>query len=873
MITVLLLPFCLSVYCDTFIFARTQSSAINYSVNNGTNFRRKRSFCEEYEWDGVTIPRTLACSETQIPCPDHENTIGVATQKCGCESNEWEGKPNTINCTHKWIELLEQLIDSDEPAENISRKWAQFLQNSTKLFGGDLVGSVEIGKKLLTLAHMQYILMDEEEQNERAIEFTEMYGKAGNELLSDRAVTIWMTLLDDIRIHKISSLISELEQSVTLMADFTTKKQRKIEYSNWAFEVQVKGPIPVTIQSNHVDSNKISRLVRRSHIFNTPSFTNPSTSSISDNATLNEPTGNVTFNFSLSPLLLMPPLKILQQSVQAKFAQSTSGFLSIPTFQRSRLTQWDENSLLLTYYVFRSVGALLNTNKTTIANSLVIGASVNDPITSIPLPENYPITFKFYHIRTKGVSNPRCVFWDTSKKIWSKEGCKTLRTLNDSTECACTHLTSFAILMDIAGLYDHDDKLIVNKILNLTTTIGCIFSILCLFFASIIFICLKSLWNVRHMIHTNLCFCLILAELIFVIGIDRTENKIICCAIAAALHYFFLTAFCWMLLEGYQLYLMLVQVFEDEESKTIFYCLFAYGFPAIIVVVTAGVAWSNYSTDQYCWLNVETPTIWAFAGPIAIVIVSNIVFLGIALRMVLSVPNRRRNRMEQMLGWLKGSTALLCLLGVTWIFGYLMVIKGAGTVFAYIFTILNCLQGVFIFVIHVILNDKIRLTLLRRIRMNICRMSDTANTTSIASNRQKFTDIVKNSDLSRVSSQLPIGSSDLRSLKTKKNEGLFMEKISLRIDGKGSPTTMITYLDWKRKVSNDSASIPSDDSGNCDYEKKETFPIRGDTVVIIDQSWKKSDIDSKEKSFPIRRKIICADSEGFKQKQKESSEQ
>lgn len=57
---------------------------------------------------------------------------GVATQKCSCESSEWEGKPNTENCTHKWVSVLNQLIDGDRPAEHISQKWAQFLQSSTK---------------------------------------------------------------------------------------------------------------------------------------------------------------------------------------------------------------------------------------------------------------------------------------------------------------------------------------------------------------------------------------------------------------------------------------------------------------------------------------------------------------------------------------------------------------------------------------------------------------------------------------------------------------------------------------------------------------------------------------------------------------------
>jgi hypothetical protein len=53
-----------------------------------------------------------------------------------------------------------------------------------------------------------------------------------------------------------------------------------------------------------------------------------------------------------------------------------------------------------------------------------------------------------------------------------------------------------------------------------------------------------------------------------------------------------------MLLEGYQLYLMLIQVFECEQSKVVLYHLFAYGFPAIVVAMSAGLALPNYGTDQ-----------------------------------------------------------------------------------------------------------------------------------------------------------------------------------------------------------------------------------------------------------------------------------
>uniref|UniRef100_A0A1I7VX01 EGF-like domain-containing protein n=1 Tax=Loa loa TaxID=7209 RepID=A0A1I7VX01_LOALO len=418
-------------------------SAASSTADDETSLRMKRSFCEEYDWDGITVPRTLACTETQIPCPDPENTIesllkGVTTQKCSCELNGWEGKPNTTNCIHKWVGLLDQMINSDAPAEHISRKWVQFLQNSTNqmLFGGDLVASVEIGRKLLSLARVQYAVLDDrKERYEKAVEFTQMYGEAGNELLSDHATNVWLTLSDDVRIHKVSSLISGLEQSATLFAEFIIENQKKIEYSNWAFEVQVKKPILMAV--SNVGDNDKSKLVRRSPLFGVMSFTGPNISSSSTNAYFNESSrnGNVTFSFSLSPVLLMPPLKILWQSTQTAVLLSTlddSGLFARP---RSRLIPSNTNPLVLAYYVFRSVGALLNINKTTITNSLIIedqikfekfqkntnktfmtGASVNDPANSIPLPESYPVNFKFYHIRTDGMSNPRCVFWDAFKK-------------------------------------------------------------------------------------------------------------------------------------------------------------------------------------------------------------------------------------------------------------------------------------------------------------------------------------------------------------------------------------------------------------------------------------------------------------------------
>jgi len=56
--------------------------------------------------------------------------------------------------------------------------------------------------------------------------------------------------------------------------------------------------------------------------------------------------------------------------------------------------------------------------------------------------------------------------------------------------------------------------------------------------------------------------------------------------------------------------------------------------------------------------------------------------------------------------WIKGALVLEVVLGLTWAFG-LAFVNEQTVVFAYIFTILNSLQGTFIFVFHCVMNDKV----------------------------------------------------------------------------------------------------------------------------------------------------------------------
>ncbi|XP_035693583.1 adhesion G protein-coupled receptor L3-like [Branchiostoma floridae] len=307
-----------------------------------------------------------------------------------------------------------------------------------------------------------------------------------------------------------------------------------------------------------------------------------------------------------------------------------------------------------------------------------------------------------------------CVSWNSGGN-WSEEGCKVKKNATTYTICECTHLTNFAILVDVTGQQD-------LFALHVITYIGCIISILCLFICICIFLGFRRVRCSRTIIHANLCICLLFAELVFLVGVDKVHNPVACDAIAITLHYLFLAVFTWMCVEGVELYVMLIRVFNLKRTRLIYYHIVGYGIPAIVVLVSAAI---NYGlnlegygkwedTDErrkYCWCSVKSKFIWSFVGPMLVIIAVNLGFLVMTLKVIYSQRSHDKQEQawqgEKFKFWIRVSLALVCVLGVTWVFGVLYVSRET-VIFAYIFTIVNSLQGLFVFVFHCLLNEKVR---------------------------------------------------------------------------------------------------------------------------------------------------------------------
>ncbi|XP_041958776.1 adhesion G protein-coupled receptor E2-like isoform X8 [Alosa sapidissima] len=328
--------------------------------------------------------------------------------------------------------------------------------------------------------------------------------------------------------------------------------------------------------------------------------------------------------------------------------------------------------------------------------SNVVTASVSNPDTH-KLDQNVNLTFKHPQERNESESlRYVCVFWD--RDSWSQHGCVSSST-STHTVCSCNHLSSFAVLM---ALYDikHTFEL------QLITWIGLAVSLACLFVCILTFGLCRSIKGTRTTIHLHLSLCLFLADLIFLCGISRAQ-KAGCSLVAGLLHYFFLAAFSWMLLEGVQLYRMVVLVFHTS-LRPAYMMAAGYGAPLAIVIISAIAYPQGYGTDQHCWLSLQRGFIWAFFGPVCIIIFLNAFFLIITLWKLaekLTSLNPDLSNLQMIKGFTMTAMAQLCVLGGMWIFGCFMFQSVA---MAYLFTILNSLQGALIFLMHCLMSKPVR---------------------------------------------------------------------------------------------------------------------------------------------------------------------
>lgn len=340
--------------------------------------------------------------------------------------------------------------------------------------------------------------------------------------------------------------------------------------------------------------------------------------------------------------------------------------------------------------------------------SKVVSAVVSNPDTQ---HLDRPVVITLRHLQELKESTEVtyiCAYWKTAEGglqeggAWSTTGCTQVTSNANSTECSCEHLSSFAVLMALYPI-NHTFGLM------LLTKLGLVISLLCLALCILTFQFCRSIKSTRTTIHLHLCICLFVADLVFLAGISQTRPQGGCRLVAALLHLFFLGAFSWMLLEGVQLYRMVVLVFNTTMRPLHLYAV-GYGVPLAMVLISAISRPTGYGTDQYCWLSVDQGLIWSFFGPVCVVISLNVFFFSVTvwrLAQKFSSLNPDLTHLHKIRAFTVTAIAQLCVLGLMWLSGVFLFNEGA-LVAAYIFTILNSLQGALIFILNCLLSKQVR---------------------------------------------------------------------------------------------------------------------------------------------------------------------
>ncbi|TRY59978.1 hypothetical protein DNTS_021931 [Danionella cerebrum] len=350
----------------------------------------------------------------------------------------------------------------------------------------------------------------------------------------------------------------------------------------------------------------------------------------------------------------------------------------------------------------------------------VLGSSL---ISTTVLADEHPISVSIHYTLQHKAQNssvklvPVCAFWDFDLKSqgggWSTKGCSVISSRNSSTSCYCNHTTNFALLLQI---YDIQREAGHETALQILGLIGSGISLCSLILTFILFVAVGVPKSDRTTVHKNLIVALIMAQVLLLFSDWAAGNQEACWLVTMLLHLFFLSTFCWMLVEGLLLWSKVVSVNISEEKRMKLYYLLGWGLPVIIVAVTLTSSMQHYRAQQHCWLNLHSHTIWAFAGPVLFILTVNAVVL---FRVVLVTVSSARRRAKMLtpssesklqalnLTWAATRPVLILLpvLGLTWVCGVMVHLSEA---LAYLFVTLNAFQGLYIFLVYAVYNSEVR---------------------------------------------------------------------------------------------------------------------------------------------------------------------
>ncbi|XP_065820814.1 adhesion G protein-coupled receptor E1-like [Labrus bergylta] len=329
-----------------------------------------------------------------------------------------------------------------------------------------------------------------------------------------------------------------------------------------------------------------------------------------------------------------------------------------------------------------------------------------------------PVNFTIQHKTVPENGFVTCVYWEDKTEEtgqrkkrtlrWSVEGCWVAYTTENVTVCSCSHLSTFALIMQIGE--PPAENPFLDWLNRMCVMVGLAF------FGLAIFTFLLCSWNpkINNTARLHLCLNLAFSHLLLLWNDRYTEHELACTVMAGLLHFLVVASFVWMLLEALQLHLLVrrlskVQVIQRDGLPRVLLYLIGYGVPFVIVGVSALVYSDGYGATEaeVCWLSRNRNFNWALTGPVIVILGLNWMLFCATLWSLRPTLANMRSDVSQ-----SKDTRLIVfkilaqfvILGCTWILG----LYQTNLFFQVLFIILNSQQGTFLFIVHCLLNKEVR---------------------------------------------------------------------------------------------------------------------------------------------------------------------
>jgi len=323
--------------------------------------------------------------------------------------------------------------------------------------------------------------------------------------------------------------------------------------------------------------------------------------------------------------------------------------------------------------------------------------------------------------------NHTCAFYSFDDEAFRTDGMAVVNVSADGTTvvCSTSHTTNFAVLTSTDGSVNGQNSVSEDdsRALTVMMYIGLAVSLVC--YAAILatYLLHRELLSLGKVVLCHICGTLAIGQTAFVMGVivatEDSPSAGLCTTLGVLAHYFLLSAFGWMLCEASFIHMNFTSVFAAftrNESHTVkWYVFWGYGTPLVVVAATLGVlpdAYDNHDVadGQHCFLTSDDGAIWAFVGPMLLIIVANTIMLT---RVVIVVTNASVRKLSGMSPEdekrhkthvrtkraLYSSASFFFLLGIGWIFG-VFAFGDASLIFQYIFSIILVAQGLCLFYFH-----------------------------------------------------------------------------------------------------------------------------------------------------------------------------